>query len=238
MTSSRNVRNALYALLFAANLVFAQSNTPDEVFQSTTLVEISPVVAAEYHRVHGKIEGAIQDQTLKEELASRFSGWLQDAGSEKPQQFEAAVEELISKIKKVDQEFDKAKAAGTLEQWLKPANATPTNNPEIKAAQEIVSPPDSSMSESGKGTKEDPKLADRVNEKREIFMLAGAILGALFTFSIYPRFIESNSKKYSNGIIRRLTDRFGYSAAVGGIVGAIGGLVLLTFLSEKFPQFF
>ena len=105
----------LLATVFFCLPIVAQEKK--EIWLPTTLIEISPEIAAEWHRINGKIEGGVRDHEVMEAAQSRFVEWLERSGNLLEVTFEEAQTKLLKELQLVDKKLDIAIRTDDLLNW-------------------------------------------------------------------------------------------------------------------------
>lgn len=204
------------------------SQEKKEIYAPTTLVEMSPEVAAEYHRIGGKIEGSITDKKLASDLQDRFAEWLEQSGNPAEMTFEAAQRELLAKLQTVSRNFDSYKATKTLDKWpsLDKAMAQPAvaaGVPIAAAPQAPVAPVLRTTVDVDKSTGASQTESDNLPTAGWVAVWIMALISGGIGFRLYPVFFQARADNYISSPWERLKKRLGFAFgwAVGGFFAAV-----------------
>lgn len=203
-----------------------------KVYSPTELVETSDEIRAGWHRILGKVEGAVPDKAQAEAIQEKLFTWLDDSANTAPRTFDEAQQELSNKLKAVDASFDAARAAGTLESWdpkqpgsqQPPPEGAPAPAPVVASSAPSSAPVADAVPASnalaGAAAQPNRKAAEAV---AFVVMLLGGALG----FNVYPRIFQPQSDNYFKSWFQRLQKRIGVTVVfmfcsyfLGFIVGS------------------
>lgn len=196
-----------------------------QVHLPTSVLEMSPEVGAEFHRIQGKIEGSVDDPKQVNELQERFTVWFENAGSPQPTTFDEAQRNLLSKLQKAVVEFDEAKKSGSLDGWMlatsrpqiageispttAPVSESTASSPSVPASTSLISTePVNPKTESVSAVKQSSSTNSKLIEA--IALLVFPLVG-IAAFWLYPKYFQANSAKYHQSWWQRLKLRFGFA---------------------------
>lgn len=213
----------------------------EEVFATTTLIEISPEVTSQYHRLIGKIEGSVSDEALSEELIGRLISWLEAAGSEKPQTFDTASSSLLGKIKQAEREFDRARSTGQLSAWLSTQEGDASTAQGEKTPRQGFLPEPAPLSNPSEvKTNEVTAQEQAVGQAKPatnapyhvpmIMQYAILALISFIAFWVYPKFIETEKMRFTQNLVTRYFKR-----AVFAITSAVIASIILALFVADIP---
>ena len=183
------------------------------VYSPTELIEMSDEIRADWHRILGKIEGALPDKAQAESVQEKLFSWLDDAGSIDPKTFGDAQLDLSHKLATINASFDAARTAGTLASWDPNQTSSQQSKSTINPGSAQSTPPTPSLTtevppNNASSDVSKPQSTQPIGWAVDIFTLVGGALG----FFLYPRLFQPKSDTYFRSWFDRVKRRLGFTA--------------------------